>query len=61
MNQSMVQQLTREGNMRRRRRKASPMGDLYTAIASPWECEHNNPNSLDARRFPSVDNPNPNP
>ena len=25
----MVQQFTREGNMRSRRRKASPMGDLY--------------------------------
>ena len=27
---------------------------MWNAIDSPCECEHNNPDSLDARRFPSV-------
>lgn len=32
MNQSMVQQLTMEGNMRRRVRKASPKGDMQSTM-----------------------------
>lgn len=59
MNQSIVQQLTMEGNIRRRVRKASPNGDMHSTmwmlvLTRLMYCQVNNAHHETSRQEPEV-------